>query len=217
MFGFRAAADSIEQRAIDALFLAPLALDPSVTTVTGTWKDAPVTLEARAWSGPSVALFRTVRVTAPQLAIVNLLAFARPPLAAPILGVDLVGARPDSGLVVADLSPLDPPGASRPEIPGWAQAIFSASPILERVTPDTAAAAVQQATNLLERFIDTIRSERGGAGADWCAAAIDRYLDAHRGDERMRTMLAHMFGAVTAQQLWDAVLFPKEWPQHVYA
>jgi hypothetical protein len=217
MFGFLEAADAIEQRAVAGLSLAPLELDPSLANVTGTWKDAAVRLEARAWSGPQVALFRTVRVTAAQLAIVNVVSFARPPIAAPILGVDLVGARPDAGLVVADLSPLDPPGASIPEIPAWAQPIFSASPIFERVTPDSAAALLPRVVQMLDRFIDTIHDEPDGDGADWCAAAIDRYLEAHHGDDRMRTMLGHMFGATTAQRLWDAVLFPKEWMRHVYA
>ena len=217
MFPFLDAATGIEQRAVQQLSLAPLELDASLAAVAGRWKDAPVRLEARLWSGPQVAFFRTVRVTGPQLAIVNVVAFARPPIAAPILGIDLVGARADAGLVVADLSPLDPPGVSAPDIPAWAQPVFSTAPIFERVTADSAPVALQRVSDAVDRFIAAIHDAPDGDGADWCAAAIDRYMNAHLGDERMRTMLAHMFGADTAQRLWDTVLFPKEWPRHVYA
>lgn len=204
-FGYLSALDAIEQQAINGLALCP---DAMPVVREGVWKDAVVTLRVSRWTGPKVALFRTARLTGEAVEIVNVIGFARAPSSAPILGIDLVAVRSDSGVVVADLSPLGP-GVSHPALPGWAQGIFSAAPLIERVTPDTAPAAVSSVMSLLARFIDGVNSAPPAADAQARRDAVERYRDGHLADERMTTMLAHMFGKAQAAALMREVLFPR--------
>jgi hypothetical protein len=216
-FGFLRALDAIERRVVRDLKLESAPALGELTEVTGTWKGEPVRLRASAWEGPRVALFRTVRVISEQLEIVNVLGWARAPLAAPILGADLVAARPDAALVVADLSPLDPPGSSAADLPPWAQSIFSASPVFDRVTPETAAASAERVLDLAGRFVQAVQHASAAADPLQRDAAIERYRAAHLEDERMLSMLTRMFGAATAERLMHSVLFPRESSLDVHA
>lgn len=215
-FGFRVAAEAVERAALERLALQPLPLPADLARAAGCWKDSPVDWQARVYTGPRISLFRIVEVTAPGMEIVNVLGMARSPLDAPIFGADFVAARPDQGLIVADLSPLSLPGSTDDRLPTWARTVFSASPIVERVTPSTAGAAIERASAAFDRFTQLVLT---AAPTDVSArsAAIERYLNAHLDDERMRTMLSHMFGATLSQRLWDAVLFPREFSLHAHA
>ena len=208
-FGFAAAADKIEAAMTSALSLRAVPLRPDLAEATGAWKGDPVHIASAAWTGPDVRFARVVRLTSPALDIANLLALPRPPSAAPVFGADLVAARPDTGLIAADLSPVDaaPRLASDPQFPDWATGVFSASPLFRRVTPDEASIAVADVAAMADRFVAAVRS-----GNALTEAAVDaahrRYLAAHRRDDKMLTMLARIFGDAWTADFVDAVLFP---------
>jgi hypothetical protein len=215
-FGFNAALDAIERRMVRDLKLESVPAFGEWSERTGSWKGDPVRWRAIAWEGPRVGLFRTVRVSSEGLEIVNVLAWARAPLAAPILGIDLVAARHDSAIVVADLSPLDPTPTPNAALPAWAQRIFSPTPIVERVTVDSAPSVLDRVQAMTANFV-TLVLGAGAADPCWRDAAIERYRLAHLDDERMRTMLNHMFGAAHAERLLHTVLFPRESSLDVHA
>ena len=216
-FGFGAAADAIERRLVGGLKLESVPAFGHLSEGKGSWKGEAVHWRAAAWEGPRIALLRTVRVIGEHLDIVNVLAWARAPLAAPIFGADFVAARPDSALVVADLSPLDPPGASHAELPAWAQPIFSAAPLLDRVTTNSAPGVLGRVHDLASTFVTEVQNATAAPDAAARAAAVERYRASHLEDDRMRTMLTHMFGAVTADRLLQTVLFPRESTLDVHA
>ena len=211
LFGFATHVDRIETRLVDALSLSPQALPPELSAATGTWKGEPASIASTAWSGPAIALARCVRVTGASLDIGNLLVVPDPSRDAPIFGVDLVAARPVAGLVVADLSPLvaDPAAASRVDLPEWARAIFSASPLLRRVTPSGAAEAFEAVDAMADEFVRRVRSAAPLPGAGQATEAHRRYMDAHRSDERTVTMLANIFGSDWATAFVAQVLYPR--------
>ena len=210
MFGFAAHVDRIESRLVDALSLSPLPLPPALSAATGAWKGESASIAATAWSGPAIALARFVRLTGAALDIGNVLVVPSPWRDAPIFGVDLVAARPDAGLVVADLSPLayDPGAAPRMDLPEWARSIFSASPVLRRITPSGAPEALEAVDAMAQEFVARL------AGAPQLTASADathaqrRYMEAHRSDERTVTMLANIFGTAWATPFVSQVLYP---------
>lgn len=216
-FGFLRALDAIESRIVRQLKLETVPAFGDLAEMTGAWKGDEVRWRACAWEGPRVGLFRTVRVMSEQLEIVNVLGWARAPLAAPIFGADLIAARADTALVVADLSPLEPAGSTAPDLPAWAQQIFSPDPVFERITPSTAPAALQRVHDLSARFVASVQSASAAAPPPARDAALDRYRNAHLADDRMRAMLTRMFGAATAERLMHSVLFPRESTLDVHA
>ena len=216
-FRFGAALDAIERRIVRDLKLEAAPVFAAWSEGTGSWKGDTIRWRASAWEGPRVGLFRTVRVTSEHLEIANVLAWARAPLAAPIFGADLVAARPDSALVVADLSPLDPPATSHPDLPSWAQGVFSSSPLVERVTVASAPLALQRVDEMAAAFATHVHAAVRAADPRARDAALERYRAAHLEDERMRTMLTHMFGAGNAERLLTTVLFPRESTLDVHA
>ena len=216
-FGFAAALDAIERRVVRDLKLESAPVFASWSEGTGSWKGDAIRWRAAAWEGPRVGLFRTVRITSEHVEIANVLGWARAPLAAPIFGADLVAARADSALVVADLSPLDPPGTSHAALPAWAHGIFSGAPIVERVNVASASAAVQRVEQMAAEFVSLVHAAVPAADPRAREAALDRYRAAHLEDERMRTMLTHMFGAAHAERLLNTVLFPRESTLDVHA
>lgn len=207
-FGFLTALDSLERTIIEGLGLRRSDRVPDAP-VEGHWKGAPAILEARSWTGQRIELFRTVRLRGHDLEIANLLAIPAAPFDAPVLGVDLVAARADGGVVVADLSPFDAPSLPQPALPDWAQGIFSASPLIERVTPATAAAALDRVAGLGARFVATITAASPVESLTARADALARYRRGHLADERMYTMLLHIFGTERAGMLMRDVLFPQ--------
>lgn len=216
-FRFGAALDSIERRIVRDLRLESAPVFASWSEGVGSWKGDTIRWRASAWEGPLVGLFRTVRVTSEHLEIGNVLAWARAPLAAPIFGADLVAARPDSALVIADLSPLDPPASSNPDLPSWAQRIFSSSPLVERISVAAAPLALQRVDDMAAAFVTHVHDAVPAADPRARDAALERYRAAHLEDERMRTMLTEMFGAASAERLLNTVLFPREATLDVHA
>jgi hypothetical protein len=207
-FGFLIALDSLERAIVDGLDLKPSDRLPAAP-VEGHWKGHPAILEARNWTGPRIELFRTVRLRGHELEIANAMAIPAAPLDAPILGVDLVAARAEGGVVVADLSPFDAPSLTQPALPDWAQGIFSSSPLIERVTPATASVALDRVADLAARFVTTIDAAVPAASLDARGRALERYRRGHLADERMHTMLVHIFGTERAAMLMRDVLFPQ--------
>ena len=208
-FGFAEAVARIETRMTADLSLTPDPLRPGLATAEGAWKGDAVRIVANAWNGPVVRFARFVRLTSPVLDIGNLLVLPRPPSAAPIFGADLVAARPDAGLIVADLSPVDgvPAPSPNPGLPEWTAGIFSASPMFVRVTVDETASALAAVEAMARTFMEALR--RGAPLPDGQVAdAHRRYLSAHRRDDKMMTMLAHIFGPAWTADFVDAVLFP---------
>lgn len=217
-FRYTHALDAMERSLTESLRLTPLHLQTIAPDgFPGAWKGAAVTLKFRAWSGPKVAVARSVTLEGHELEIANFVAVARRPLEAPILGIDLISARPDAGLVVADLSPLSGPGCSVPGIPDWARMIFSNDPIFTRVTPDTAPDTLSRVKGLCDRFAALVTDAVPHPSPDRRDAAVKQYREQHLQDDRMRAMLAHIFGADAATTLMSGVLFPPELSDDVCA
>lgn len=216
-FGFLAVLDQIERRVVRELKLESAPALGALTEVTGHWKGEPVRLRASAWEGPRVALFRTVRVIGEDLEIVNVLAWARAPLQAPILGIDLVAARPNAAMVLADLSPLDPQPPTAADVPSWARSIFSPAPIAGQFTTAGVAAAIDGVMDLTDRFARAVHGASAAADPRSREAAIERYRAARLDDQLMRSMLTKMFGAATAERLLHSVLYPRESALDVHA
>ncbi|HWI17379.1 MAG TPA: hypothetical protein VNT81_06515, partial [Vicinamibacterales bacterium] len=79
----------------------------------------------------------------------------------------------------------------------------------ERVNPATAPEALSRVSELCDRFVGFVqRADSLNSSAR--EAAVTRYRDEHLQDERMRSMLAHIFGEATAGTLMNNVLFPPE-------
>src|SRR5690606_34465217 len=97
----------VERRLVAGLGLIERPLPPELARLEGRFRDEPVTLLARAYSGPRLRYLRCVEVSSPShLDIGNVLALPRAELALPLLGVDLVEVGRDTAVVVADLSPM---------------------------------------------------------------------------------------------------------------
>lgn len=211
------ALEAIERRIVRGLKLESAPVFAAWSEGTGSWNGEAIRWRAAAWEGPRVGLFRTVRVAGEHLEIGNVLAWARAPLAAPIFGADLVAARPDSAQVVADLSPLDPPATSHPDLPAWAQGIFSAAPLVERVDARSAPGALQRLEEIAAAFVTQVHEAVPAADPRARDAAIERFRAAHLKDEGRRTLLTQMFGAANAERLLTTILFPRESTLDVHA
>ena len=224
-FGFSAAGAQSERRLVSALDLAPLALPPELTRMTGSWKGSPVVLTARAYQGARLSYARFVDIVGGSLEILNVLAFARPDRVAPVLGADLVGLGKDTAIVVCDLSPA--PGAAeqslsaaelerlqaldlpRAELPAWCLPWFSQQALCARVAAGRAESASAALQLYADRFVELARaapladSERDLA--DWQS----RYCAAHRKDDRGLMLLHKLFEPTLAERFLREVLFPE--------
>lgn len=217
LFRYFSALDAIEAVLSQRLHLKQMSLAGRDSSYAGSWKGRAVMMSLRFWCGPKVAVARTVRLQGHEVEIANLVAVAGRSFDAPILGIDLVAARPDAGLVIADLSPLSGAGCEVAGMPEWARTIFSADPIVARVTPETAPEALARVATLSERFADRVADAPALNSSAARDAAVERYRTCHLQDERMLSMLAHMFGAATATMLMNDILFPPELIDHVCA
>lgn len=211
-FGFGAHALRLERQLAESLDLTPLPLAPHLASKDGRWKGSSATLTATAWHGPSVAFARFVSLTAPALDIGNILVMPRRDLPAPIFGADLVGARPDAGLVVADLSPVvgGTDSAAAGSLPEWAAGVFSASPVIERITPEHVFGALGRVDDMARRFVTLLAGSTAASDGLAIRAAHARYIDAHRRDEKTAAMLANIFGGEWAASFVDHVLYPPQ-------
>lgn len=232
-FGFAELCAAAEQQLVRQLELQALPLPAELARLDGSWKGGTVTLSARAYHGPRIGYARFVDISGAGLDIGNVLVLARPEYPLPMLGADLVGLGRDTGVLVADLSPVPPlreallrgelllgapelnqlralglpPGG---DLPAWCQPWFSTQPVYSRVAPQHAP-AVQRALSLLcERFAQLAarcEAQPGSAAAvsEWQA----RYCEAHRRDDRGLGLLHKIFDPTLAERFLRQVLFPE--------
>lgn len=222
----------VERRLVAGLGLIERPLPPELARLEGRFRDEPVTLLARAYSGPRLRYLRCVEVSSPShLDIGNVLALPRAELALPLLGVDLVEVGRDSAVVVADLSPMAESEARRAHeravlerhrgpvalgeacaLPEWAAEWFSAAALCVRVgagqAPASAAAPVEA---YAAAFIELVREGLPDpAQAEPVARRQQAYSAAHRERDRGLLLLRRLFDPALADRLLREVLFPDE-------
>jgi phycocyanobilin:ferredoxin oxidoreductase len=173
-FGFVELARSVERRLVAALGLEPRSLPPELARLDGVYREKPVRLEARAYSGGALGYARFVELDGGELEIGNILLLARPELGLPVFGADLVGLGRDTAVVVADLSPMTDDEAerrsqlavlerhrtARPELetetdlPAWAEPWFSSGALCARIGSDRAADAAAAIGEFASAFVE---------------------------------------------------------------
>lgn len=238
-FAFVDVVAAVEQRLVQALGLRPRELPADLSHLEGAFREQPVTLRARAYAGPALAYARFVEVSGPELEIGNILLFARPELALPVLGVDLVGLGRDTAVVVADLSPMSPNDGQRREqlavlarqrslpplgaatdLPAWAHEWFSSEALCTRVSNENAgqvAAAVAEFCEAFVKLVQQAPASESAATADpgrarFVAERQLRYSASHRQDDRGLLLLRRMFEPARADRFLREVLFPERLP-----
>jgi phycocyanobilin:ferredoxin oxidoreductase len=222
-----------EALVVDALNLAPVELDPTLATGTGTWKGSEVRIETHVYGGGPVRFARFARLTGEALDIGNVLCLADPTYAQPILGADLVWLGREEAMLAADLSPTLPRGqqpteqlaglaarrASGPalpsggELPAWCADWFSPHALYTRVPLHQLATATYAYRAFPAAFVELVRRALPDEGQrEQTQRAQAQYLAAHRTDDKGLGMLARMFGASWAERYIAEVLFPAPSP-----
>lgn len=228
-FDFAALTHATEEWLVRELELEPLALDDELAFRVGDWRDAPVTIETRAYRGERVRYARFAVVLGQGLEIGNLLCLPEQALPVPIFGADLVAVRRDLAMIAADLSPTVPPGPERDrqlatiatrravgpdlpsggELPAWAAERFSPHTLYTRISPDELPLAVDAFRAYPDAFIEGVMmTDPRTALSNQIAGAQDAYMTAHRVDDKGLGLLRKMFGAAWADRYLTDVLFP---------
>lgn len=228
-FGFGALTRATEEWLVRDLGLEPLAVDDEMASRVGVWRDAPVTIETRAYRSERVRYARFAVILGQGLEIGNLLCLPEPALPVPIFGADLVAARRDLAMIAADLSPTLPVGPGRDrqlagiaarrasgpilpsggELPAWAAERFSPHTLYTRITPDDLSLAVEAFRAYPAACIDAVTmTDPLPALSSQVASAQDTYMTAHRVDDKGLGLLRRMFGAAWADRYLTDVLFP---------
>jgi phycocyanobilin:ferredoxin oxidoreductase len=228
-FGFAEVAGRAEAALVGALGLRPRPLAPALAERSGTWKDAPVRIETRAYAGGRLRYARFALLRGADLTIANLLCLPRTVYPLPILGADLVALGRERGMLAADLSPVLPPGTERDdqlaalaaaraahpelppggELPAWCAAWFSPFALYTRIGPGQAAAAARAFGDFPRVFAELVRAAAPRPDLrDRTAARQDGYAAAHRTDDKGLGLLAKMFGPAWADRYVAEVLFP---------
>jgi hypothetical protein len=198
---------------VDGLSLSPLALPREMAVMDGSWKGAPVRLEARAYAGPRIRYARFVHISGETLEIANALCLSSPEFALPILGVDLVDVGREAAVAVADLSPVlerpSAPGAAR-DLPSWCAAWFSPAALFARITPPDADAVQRRLLDDASAFVGMAEA----AGADHGSTGRvrqrqDAYCTAHLDDDRGLQLLLKIFDPALGARFLRDVLFPR--------
>lgn len=171
---------SVEREMVSALALSPLPIDPALSRAEGVWRDAPATIETRAYAGDALRYARFVTLVGNGLEIGNVLCLGAAETALPIFGADLV-ARLAPGenarwltMLAADLSPthsdvatsdrqlaglggrLAPLREALPpagELPEWCARWFSPHAIFSRPRPDRLAAVGAALREMAAAFV----------------------------------------------------------------
>jgi hypothetical protein len=137
--------------------------------------------------------------------------------------------------VVADLSPLWPQGDPRRaadddaiargrvavslpsagELPSWAAAWFSTSPLFARVGSGQDHEVSRALDGLLDKYLELASGASGVSGhdAEEVAQRQRAYCTAHLEDDRSLMMLTHMFEPATARRFLSDVMFPVAAPE----
>ena len=218
-----------EERLVRDLGLEPLELDDEMVHCVGIWRDAPVTIETRAYRSDRVHYARFAVVLGQGMEIGNVLCLPGPTLPVPIFGADLVAVRRDLAMIAADLSPTLPSGPERErqlagiaarrtsspalpsggELPAWAAERFSPHTLYTRITPDDLPLAVDAFHAYPDAFIEGVTTtDPRPALSIQIAGAQDAYMTAHRVDDKGLGLLRKMFGAAWADRYLTDVLFP---------
>lgn len=218
-----------ERRLVDALDLQRMELPAHLAQATGRWKDAPVRITTRAYTGDAVGYMRVALVNGVNLSIGNLLAQARPNRPLPVLGADLVwlGAGRDT-MIAADLSSMRegpareaehraiaaavpdvsalPPGG---ELPPWCQLWFSPAALYTRVSAERLEEALSAFDGYVDAWLTLAAAARPAPeSADEIRARQLGYARAHQAEDKGLGLLATMFGRAWADEYLDQVLFP---------
>lgn len=201
-FGFVELTRRLEQRLVTDLGLCPRNLPTELARVDGMFRERPIRLEARAYSGPALHYARFVELSGDALEIGNILLFARPELALPVLGTDLVALGRGMAVVVADLSPVANDEGERREqlavlqrhcaarapleetveLPAWAARLFSGGALCARIRRDRAADAAARIEGFVEAFLELVQRSAG--------AVLHEGRHASTSDDRSRGVLA---------------------------
>ena len=204
-----------------ALLLAELTCRPRelpgrLASRQGTWRGQALTLTAQAFEADRLRYGRLVTISGEDVDIANLLCLPDPRRRTPMLGIDLVRVRPDHVVIAADLVPTLPPVHARASgtLPRWAEAFFSADPLVYRGAPEGSATPLAAMWHRVQSFARELRADAEARGADEeCdhtarLAWQDAYCHAHRRDDRALGLLGRMFGEEWAQEFIDVVMFP---------
>lgn len=231
--GLETLSSHAERALARGLGLSAISVPPGLARLEGTFRGAPVLLEARAYRGPETAYARVVEVRGSELAIVNVLCLSAPERALPILGVDLVALARDTLVAVADLSPLHPDPAVRArqlaplarrrrerplalpagELPAWCAEWFSPEALLTRV-PAGAFPLVAEAVGIyVDAYVELAQtSEPDASAAPAISAAQTGYARAHVEHDRGLGLLKKLFDPALAERFLAEVLFPERTP-----
>jgi hypothetical protein len=216
----------------DRVGLHPRALPPALAHHRGAFRDSPVTLSARAWSGRGVGYARVVTIAGPELSIANVLGYPAPDRGLPILGIDLVAVTGAPVVVVADLSPtvadhLDetlsalerhrrlhprfPPGGA---LPAWCARWFSPHHIFTRVGPAALPEALRAAFDFAAVWVGAaLRAPAEPALEDRVTSAVAAYAGDHLRDDPGLRLLDRMFGVDWASPFRETVLLPQTYTE----
>jgi phycocyanobilin:ferredoxin oxidoreductase len=227
-FGFGVLCSATEQSLVRALQLQALPLPAELVRLAGSWKGQPVTLSARAYAGPRIGYARFVEIAGAGLDIGNVLLLSEAEYPLPMLCADLVGLGKDTGVEVADLSPVPPLREQAPlseqdmsqlrglalppggELPAWCGPWFSAQPLFARVAPQHAPAVAAALEVLCQRFLQLAGACEAQPGAALAVAQWQaQYCEAHRRDDRGLNLLHKMFDPALADRFLRRVLFPE--------
>ena len=216
-----------ERLLVDRLHLAPVSQPEELAQATGTWKGGPVAITTRAYRSDAIRYARFAELSGDGLAIGNLLVLARPALALPILGADLVRIG-DRTMLAADLSPVlahERRGATIPavrdalgplpalppggDLPAWCADLFSPHVLYTRVEDPQLATAARAFHRFPAAFVTLAATARpqpdlAAEVAAWHAA----YATRHRLEDKGLGLLAKLFGPEWAQRYLTEVLFP---------
>jgi hypothetical protein len=233
--GFAEVIEAAETGLVRALDLVRAPLPAGLARLEGSWKDAPVVLEARAYRGERVAYARFVNVQGAGLEIGNILCLSAPAYPLPILGVDLVGLGKDTVVAVADLSPIlgqpddrdgrvrqldglasrrarGPALPSGGELPAWCKAWFSPHALFARVPSSQHADVARAVEDYWRAYADLAVAAEPGAGTTRVEDAQRAYCVAHIEHDRGLQMLRKMFDPDLADRFLREVLFPERRP-----
>jgi len=232
-FGFIDGLRALEGQLRGELQLSARALPPVLARLSGTFRDKPATLTARAYSGPSCRYARFVELESDELEIANVAIFPDVHVSLPILGVDLVGVGRDTAVAVADLSPVSDddrvrhaqleclerhhvsrlPAETRLELPGWAVEWFSRGALSARIGTSQAEIARRAVGEFASAFIELARAAAPSpTGAERVATRHAAYCASHRAQDRGLLLLRRIFEPVVADRFLREVLFPERIP-----
>lgn len=220
-FAFAETLEAAEAHLVRALGLSPLPLPADLRTLSGEHKGEPVICAARAYASPRISYARFVTLRGAGLDIGNLLSLAAPDHPAPMFGADLVGLGKDTGVVIADLSPVpggpalegSPASIGAPSgaLPTWCAPWFSPFALHARIVPEQTAdarGALLAWSDAYVRFVQGALHKPEGASA--VAEHHARYAAAHLADDRGLQLMTRIFPAELGTRFLAEVMFPSK-------